>query len=243
MSEISLAINYTLSTMLKPNPGKKLEIKTSQEVFLRYPVKTHLITNKDCDIPCLIEKYTKPYLKEGDWIIVAESIIAIAQGRDFKASEIKPNRLAKFLVKFVHKPSYGIGLGSPETMQLALDEIGVLRILIAAFCSAITKPLGIRGVFYRIAGRKAALIDGPVDYAIPPYNKYATLGPNNPKKVAREIADYLNRPVAIIDANDIGIATIAVSKGLDSKLIEEIFKDNPLGQTDEQTPIAIVRKK
>ena len=107
----------------------------------------------------------------------------------------------------------------------------------------ITKPFGIRGVFYRIAGRKAALIDGPVDYAIPPYNKYATLGPKNPKKVAKEISNYLGYPVAIIDANDVGVATIAVSEDLNPKLIEKIFKDNPLGQTNEQTPIAIVRRQ
>ncbi len=228
---------------LKPNPEKKLEIKTSQGVFLRYPVKTHLVTNKDQNIPELIKQYTKLQLKPGDLVIIAESVIAIAQGRAFKADEIKPNWLAKLLVKFVYKPSYGIGLGSPETMQLALKEVGVIRILFAAFLSAITKPFGVRGVFYKVAGRKAALIDGPVDYAIPPYNKYATLGPKNPNKIAHEISEYIKHPVAIVDANDIGVATIAATDNLNPELIEEIFKDNPLGQSDECTPIAIVRKK
>ncbi len=227
--------------MLSPNKGKKLEIKTKEGIFLRYPIKTHLITNRD-NIVAIVKKYVSPYLKQGDLIVIAESAVAISQGRAFKINEIKVSWLAKLLVKFVHKPSYGIGLGCPETMQLALNEIGTPRILFAAFLSAITKLFGIRGVFYHVAGRRAALIDGPVDYAIPPYNKYATLGPKNPDKVVKEIAKITSHPVAIIDANDIGVATVAVSDNTDPHLIEEIFKDNPLGQTNEQTPIAIVRK-
>lgn len=236
------ATTFLLYTMLSPNKGKKLAIETKKGVFERYPVRTHLITNQD-NIINVVKKYVTPYLKSGDLITIAESAVAISQGRAFKINEIKVGRLAKFLVKFVHKPSYGIGLGCPETMQLALNEIGTLRILFAAFLSAITKPFGIRGVFYRIAGRKAALIDGPVDYAIPPYNKYATLGPKNPDKVVKEISEAIGYPVVIIDANDIGVAIIAVSDNTNPKLIEEMFKDNPLGQTDEQTPIAIVRKQ
>jgi asparagine synthase (glutamine-hydrolysing) len=48
--------------------------------------------------------------------------------------------------------------------------------------------------------------------------------------------------VAIIDANDIGVNVLGASKGVDVELIKELFKDNPLGQTTEQTPLCIVRK-
>jgi hypothetical protein len=52
----------------------------------------------------------------------------------------------------VTRPGYGIGLGTPQTMQLAIDEVGAPRILFAAAASAVTKPFGIHGVFYRLAG-------------------------------------------------------------------------------------------
>ena len=47
---------------------------------------------------------------------------------------------------------------------------------------------------------------------------------------------------AIIDANDIGRNVLGNTISLSNKLIEEIFKDNPMGQTNEQTPITIVIK-
>jgi hypothetical protein len=48
-----------------------------------------------------------------------------------------------------------------EMLQLAIDEVGAPRILLAAAVSGITKPFGVPGLFYRIAGPQAAAIDGP----------------------------------------------------------------------------------
>jgi len=48
--------------------------------------------------------------------------------------------------------------------------------------------------------------------------------------------------VAIVDANDLGVNILGASAGVDKKLVAQIIKDNPLGQTDEQTPIGIIRK-
>ena len=102
------------------------------------------------------------------------------------------------------RPGYGIGLGSAETMELAIREVGAPRILLAAAASAITRPFGIHGLFYRVAGPQATAIDGPTSYTIPPYNEAATLGPKDPNGAARAIAAALDAPVAIIDANDAG---------------------------------------
>ena len=99
--------------------------------------------------------------------------------------DIRPGRLARFLVRFVTRPGYGIGLGTAETMQLAIDEVGAPRILLAAGVSAVTKPFGVHGLFYRVAGPQAAAIDGPTSYTIPPYNQSATLGPKDPDGAAR----------------------------------------------------------
>jgi hypothetical protein len=155
---------------------------------------------------------------------------------------IHPGRLARLLVRFVTRPGYGIGLGTAETMQLAVDEVGAPRILLAAAVSAVTKPFGIHGLFYRIAGPQAAAIDGPTSYTIPPYNEAATLGPKDPDGAARSISAAIGAPVAVIDANDAGCNTLGVSRGVDRRWVERLFADNPLGQAREQTPMCVVRR-
>jgi len=224
----------------EPNPGKSLTIEVDGRTYARYPIKTRLIT-KDDDIVEVVREHTKNLLRPGDLIVISERAVAITQGRCFSLSEIKPSRLAKFLMKFVYQHPGGIGLKSPWTMQLAIDEVGVPRILLAALVAALTKPLGIRGMFYRVAGHDIAAIDGPCDYTLPPGNQQAKLGPKDPQKIAQKVAGALKVRVAIIDANDYGQKTLGASKGVDPKFVEKVFADNPLGQTDEQTPLAIVR--
>ena len=121
-------------------------------------------------------------------VAVSERMVAITQGRSYPIDEIRPGRLARFLERRVTRPGYGIGLGSAETMQLAIDEVGAPRILLAAAASAVTRPFGVHGVFYRVAGPQAKAIDGPTSYTIPPYNQAATLGPRDPDGAARLIA-------------------------------------------------------
>jgi hypothetical protein len=175
-------------------------------------------------------------------VAVSERMVAITQGRSYPIKDIRPGRLARFLERFVTRPGYGIGLGSAETMELAIREVGAPRILLAAAASAITKPFGVHGVFYRVAGAQAKAIDGPTSYTIPPYNHAATLGPSDPDRAARELAAAIDAPVAIIDANDAGCAVLGASPGIDRRFVERLFADNPLGQAREQTPICIVRE-
>lgn len=226
---------------LIPNSGKNLIIEIKGRKFARYPIKTHLITRED-NILDLAEKYAKPHLKEGDVLFIGEKVVAITQGRVYELDKIKPGKLAKFLVKFVTKSPYGIGLGIPETMQLAVEEAGVLRILFAASIAAITKPFGIKGVFYILAGPQARGIDGPVEYAIPPYNKQASKIPLGANKITKEIRKRIGFPIAIVDACDIGAWIVGKSEGVDDKLLLSALKDNPLGQTDQQTPMGILRE-
>ncbi|MEA1936906.1 MAG: coenzyme F420-0:L-glutamate ligase [Patescibacteria group bacterium] len=225
-----------------PNPDKNLIIKTKYGEFYRYPIKTCLIEPED-NLLELIKKYALPHLEKDDLLFISEKIVAVVQNRSYKISEIKPSKLAVFLSKFVYKNPSGIGLAMPETMQLAIEEAGALRILLASFCAVITKPLKIKGVFYMVAGDGARTIDGPVSYAIPPYNEYASKGPKNPQKVTDKIEKEIGFKTAIIDANDLGINILGHSKGIKKKMLIEALKDNPLGQSDESTPLGILRKK
>jgi F420-0:gamma-glutamyl ligase-like protein len=225
---------------LKANPGKNLIIKVKDKKYARYPVKTHLILEKE-DYAEIIKKYAGEFLRPGDVVFISEKSLASSQGRSYSMESIKPGWLARFLVRFVTKSPYGIGIGSPETMQLVVEEVNFFRLTLAVFLAAVTKPLGIKGIFYRIAGTQARAIDGAVDYAIPPYNARATKAPLSPEKTAQEISRKIGFPVAIVDACDLGIWVLGKSKEVDEKLVIAALKDNPLGQSSEQTPFGILR--
>lgn len=226
---------------MRPNPGKSLSKTVDKNTYVRYPIKTHLITINDL-LDDVIQKYVASMIRKGDILIVSERIVAVTQGRSFLINEINPSWWARFLPRFVSKHPGGIGLKSPHTMELAIKEVGLLKILLAAAVAFATKPFGIKGLFYQVVGANINAIDGPCDYTLPPGNKSAKLGPKNPMKVAKHISRLIKTSVAIIDANDYGVRVMGYSLGIDKRLIETIFSDNPLGQADEQTPLAVVRR-
>lgn len=226
---------------MEANPGKKLHIEVAGKSYERLPIRTKIIVAED-DIVEIVRTSTAGLIKSGDLVVVSEKVVAITQGRAFHLDEIEPSWLAKLLSKFVYKNPAGIGLASPFTMELALREVGRFKILWASIVAAIGKLFGVRGLFYRLCGDQARAIDGPCDYTIPPYNNYAVLGPERPDAVAREISTAIGCAVAVIDANDLGVNILGVSdSNVDPTLLEKLLKDNPLGQSAEQTPLGIIR--
>jgi hypothetical protein len=210
--------------------------------FERIPIKTKILTSED-DMLDIIKEYATSMLKEGDVISISESPLAITQGRAVPVSELKIGLLAKILWRFVSKVPYGIGLRAPASMQCAIDECGSFRILFAATIGALSKLIGRSGDFYRIAGMQAALIDAASTSPIPPYNETVIKGPLHPGKEAQRIADAIGYPVAVMDINDIGGCwMIGASKGLSRNFMETVMKDNPQGQSDELTPICLIRR-
>jgi len=229
---------------LKPNPGKSLKIKVDGKVFTRYPIKTKLIKPND-DMVEIVAEAVKDCVKPGDIVVFSEKATAVAQNRAFHKDEVKVSWLARFLSKYTTKSEKGIGISSPETFQLALDDCGTSRILLAAAAAAITKPFGIKGVFYYVAGEKAALIDGAADYVCPPYNKYVSMGPENCEAMCKAISKNLGGKVKVyvVDINDYGGRVVQKgSHPIDKKIITDAMKDNPLGQSKEMTPVGILRE-
>src|SRR3990167_6664535 len=247
-------------------------IKVGNKQYIRYLIKTDVFEKGD-DSATKVSVYVRDWVQElslKNWfVVVSEKVIAISQGRSYFLWEINPGFFAKSLSRFVKKTPYGIGLGSPWTMQLAIQEVGLSKILLATFLSALTKPIGIKGVFYHVAGREVASIDGPTEYSLYPSNVSAKLGPKNPEKVVGEIHqeisskfEYRNPKqiknlnhekttnyklqttnflgIVIIDANDLGQTVLGNSTSLPDAKIAKIFKDNPMGQSDEQTPVVLV---
>ena len=227
---------------LKPNEGKNEIIEVEGVSYRRLPIRTHVVTDQDV-IEDVAEKYAKDLMEPGDVLFISEKCVACTQKRAIPMEEIHPRPLAKLLCKFVYKSPYGIGLSIPQTMEMALQECGTPKILWAAFCSAIGKLFGKRGIFYNIAGPKARSIDGPCDCTIPPYNHYVVLGPAEPDKVAKSIKERIGHDVCIVDINDIdGVILGSSDDAMDRVLYARILKDNPLGQSGQQTPMGLIRR-
>ncbi len=185
------------------------------------------------------------------YFYVSEKVVAVAQGRIFFTSDIHPGGWARLLSRYVRRTPYGIGLGHPTTMQLAIDEVGLPRILLASAAGVAGKALGQRGLFYRVAGSAVRAIDGPTEYSAYPANVSAKLAPADPYGVSRRISaairEALPEPVVarfggtvVIDANDLGRNILGHDTDLTEPVLEDAFADNPLGQAREQTPFAVV---
>ncbi|MEI3866752.1 coenzyme F420-0:L-glutamate ligase [Microbacterium sp. CCNWLW134] len=225
------------------NDGKALTVTVDGASFARIPIRTRVVMPGD-DLDAFVREYAASLVRPDDLLFVTEKIVAITQGRSYPLDEIQPRRLARFLSRYVTRTPHGIGLGMPETMEMALRECGTPRILLAAAVSAVTKVFGRKGDFYRIAGDKARAIDGPTSGTIPPYNKAVVLGPDRPREVARRLKDLLGGvpEVAVVDINDLGgnILGSTVDKAREKQLVA-ILKDNPLGQGHQSTPLGIIR--
>ena len=229
--------------MSEANAGKALTVQVEGSSYARIPIRTRVVMPGD-DLDEFIREYAADAVREGDLLFVTEKIVAITQGRSYLVEDIKPRKLALFLSKYVTRTPYGIGLGMPETMEMALRECGTIRILFAAAVSAVTKLFGRKGDFYRIAGDKARAIDGPTSGTIPPYNKAVVLGPERPREVAQHVKSLLGGvpEVAVVDINDLGgnILGSTLDKEGEKRLVA-ILRDNPLGQGHQSTPLGVVR--
>jgi hypothetical protein len=230
------------------NPGKQITIDVDGITYQRLPVRTRLITLKDTDLLPIIEEYVKPYLQAGDILFISEKALTITQGRVVDMSDIKPSSLSRFLAKNVGNyygsaKFRGFGHGTALAMQLFLEEAGYPRVIFAGIVSAITRPFGIKGMFYRICGKRAKSIDCPMSFLILEYAHSAKLAPNNPSGEARRFKKSIGSDAVILDANYRGAFSLGKStRTISEDFIKKLFLDNPLGQSDEMTPFAIVRK-
>ena len=179
------------------NESKKVEIETSTGVYQRHAIQTHFVQIGENYID-LIERYVKPLYEEGDLLSISEKVIALCQKRIVYRKDIHPGFWAKLLCRFVHVTPAGPGAGTPHKMQLIIMICGLPRVLFAAAVSAITRPFGIRGLFYKICGHGVAGIDG--FYPDSSFEVYHTMGVINPE-----------HPVELCDALDAQPGTHAVN--------------------------------
>ena len=247
----------------EPNPDK--DLATPDGRWARYPLRVDLIKPGDDMAALAASRAAWFFTNLADappdtvssvlgnrwYLFCSEKVVAISQGRSFATWEIEPSWWARRLSRFVVRTPHGIGLSDPTTMQLAIQEVGLPRVLAASAVSAAGKAVGRRGLFYRITGPQVASIDGPTPYSAYPANVSAKLAPSDPDGVAQHVSATVRQVVSpevrrrfggtvVIDANDLGCTALGHDTKLSPDGLAAAFADNPLGQGREQTPFAVV---
>jgi len=224
------------------NPEKKIAIENRGETFFRHAIKTHFVTPRESYLE-LVRQYVSPLYKSGDVLSMSEKVISLCQGRIVDMCEIKIGWWARLLSRFVHMTRAGESVGNPYKMQIAINLAGLPRILFAAAIAAVTRPLGIKGMFYRLAGHGIAGIDGFCADAFDWYLTKGVLVPEKPDAVCNEIKTSLGIDCMIVDANDLGVEILGYSSGIayTTHDLKALMRDNPAGQGGEQTPFVLIR--
>lgn len=202
------------------------------------PVPTRILTDKD-DIVDSVEKYTRGEIGENDVISVAESVVAITQGRIVRPEDLRISRVAQFCCRFI--PDYG-SLASPHGMQSLMNVEGKWRVAAALFAGFLGKLVGQGGLFYKWGGEQTALIDD-VTGTMPPFDKHIVYGPRDPQDVVARLKERLGCFGAVIaDVNDLKRSRIVgVTDGTKGELVAKLLIDNPFGNASQKTPICIIK--
>jgi hypothetical protein len=214
------------------------EVSVAGMRYLRLPLRTRWFDETD-DLVLTLKENLK-LARPGDTVGVSEKVAILLTGRTVDIGTMKPCRLARFLAAHVRPRTDSKGLAVPEKMEYVLRTVGLRRIIPAALGSAVTRPLRMRGTFYRVAGPIARDIDG----GRPPYEHvlFPPLDPKVAQNICVDLEQVLDIGVSIVDLNDFGGSIRAVSPGsLSGKTLAAVLRDNPLGQRLTSTPFVLVR--
>lgn len=201
------------------------------------PVPTRILTNKDNIVDAIME-YAGHDITNHDIVCVAESVVAITQGRYIRPEELHICWQARLMNRFV--PGAG-SMASIYGMQAAMEEEGKWNMLFSFIIGAVAKIFGKAGVFYARC-RQASLIDD-VTGTMPPFDKCLVYGPAYTDRVCEEIKNATGAYGAVIaDVNDLKrSAVLGKSKGINPGQIAKILIDNPFGNDNQKTPIVIIK--
>ncbi len=213
--------------------------------FERLAIQTHFVERGESYLD-LIKKYVVPFYNHGDILSISEKVISMCQDNTVHKKDVKVGFWAKLLSKFASSNNHGIAMDEPYKLQLAINLAGLPRILLACFCSAVTKLFGVRGVFYKIAGHGIDGIDGfYMNSSFEIYHDLALLNPKEPQKVCNEIQNTFSINSMIVDANDLSVEILGKCDGLSNlsnEFLSLLIKDNPAGQSDELTLFILIKK-
>lgn len=203
------------------------------------PLRTRLLRPGD-DLVEVIKEATEGKGKTGDLIAIAETVVAIVQGRLVYCEDIKPSYFATRLNKLFEMNS---SLSSPYALEMAIREVGLPKILMSVVAGVVGKLRGKPGEFYRLAGRAVATIDDCTG-TLPPFDKHVVMGPARGDQLCASIKAATGFEVAIVDANDLGkVDVLHLSDPSRKEAVVEALKPNPQGNGDEMTPIVLIKQE
>ncbi|WP_204368764.1 F420-0:Gamma-glutamyl ligase [Neosynechococcus sphagnicola] len=201
------------------------------------PIRTHLLTHLDHPVE-VVRHYVLPHARKGDIVTLGETPVAIMQGRWRHPTQIRPGWVARRLCYFFLPTS---SLATACGLQALVDIVGPLRVLSAFVIGAVAKVLGQPGMFYRLAGEQARLIDD-VTGTLPPYDQFIVLGPQHSQQIVDQIRQETGLSAAIVDVNDLkAVKILAATADITPAFLIQALRTNPAGNADEQTPLVLIR--
>lgn len=201
------------------------------------PVRTRLVRPGD-DLIALLAAAVRGIAYPSDVVNVSETALAIAQGEFVVAEYIRPSNLAYVLCRFAGPMAT---ISQPESLQLVIERVGAWRVAGATVLGVLGRAVGRRGVFYELLGEAISAVDGYTG-TMPPYERAIVLSPREPDVFAAEFRARLGIACAVVDANDLGIAKVlGSSSDVDRPNVESALMGNPAGNSDEQTPVVVLK--
>ena len=209
----------------------------------RWAIQTHFVEVGE-DQAELVRRYVLPLAQPGDLLAFGAKVMAMCTRNVKTRDEVHPGFFAKFMARFAGINSTGVGMHEPYKLQMVIDMCGLPRVLLASFVSAVTRPFGVKGLFYKICGKGVGGIDG--FYFRSSFERYKTMGlinPPNPVELCDQLEKDTGIPVVLMDANDIEQNQLGKCSDfpLTDDEIQDAMRDNPSGQGDELTPFILIR--
>ena len=193
--------------------------------YQRFAIHTHFVQPGE-DQAELVRRYVLPLYQPGDCLSFTAKVMGMCTNNVRTLEDTHPGFWARTLAPFAGHNSTGIGMHQPYKMQLVIEICGLPRVLFAAAVSAVTRPFGVRGLFYKICGHDVAGIN-----------------PEHPVELCDALEKATGVPTVVMDANDFDQNQLG--KGthfpLTDEQIQDAMADNPSGQGDELTPFILIR--
>lgn len=211
--------------------------------YQRYAIQTHFVQRRESQAE-LVRRYVLPLYQKGDVLAFGAKVMAMCTDSVKTKDDVHPGLFARTAARFAGINSTGVGMHEPYKLQLVVDMCGLPRVLLASFVSAVTRPFGVKGLFYKICGHGVAGIDGfYFRSSFDVYKEMALINPEHPQELCDALTAETGVPTVLMDANDIDQNQLG--KALDFPLtddqIQDALRDNPFGQGDELTPLILIR--
>ncbi len=219
-----------------PDYSNTAKIKASNTNLVQ-PIKTHILGTLDDPITVLKSYIPQGYLHT-DILTIGESPLAIMQGKYIDYRTINVSRIARLLCKGFHPTS---SLATACGMQILINISGPTRVISSWLIGGLCKSFGIKGMFYRLAGEQARLIDD-ITGTTPPYDKSIVLGPKDTQSFCLKASKELQVNVAVVDVNDLGrVKILSTNNNNNLELIKRALTSNPAGNANQLTPLVLIR--